>query len=213
MVVWKTILMRFNKALIFTIFFIAVQSYITTAVAANQWQGNVIYVVDGDTLHIRPLDAKINSKPRKIRIDGIDAPESCQSYGLESTTALKKLLASKTVTVFSKRVDDYGRDLAKITVKNIDVGAWMVSNGHAWSYHYRHSAGPYRAEEEAATRSRLGLFADAAAIEPRLFRKEHGSCHLLKGNSSDGGANAAKAAKAANGAMDVNAEHSRKRYK
>jgi micrococcal nuclease len=177
MVVWKTILMSYIKKSLCTIFFIAVQAYITPAIAINQWQGIVIYVVDGDTLHIRPLDATTNSKPQKIRIDGIDAPESCQSYGSESTSALKKLLASKTVTVFSKRVDDYGRDLAKITVKDIDVGAWMVSNGHAWSYHYRHSAGPYRVEEEAATRSRLGLFADAAAIEPRLFRKEHGSCH------------------------------------
>jgi micrococcal nuclease len=177
--------MKFKNTYLSTIFLIAIQSFITPAIAINQWFGVVTHVTDGDTLWVRPLDAgsnkSSNSELRKIRIDGIDAPESCQLYGPQSTAALKKLVASKTVTVTSKRVDDYGRDVAKITLKNsdsnMDVGAWMVSNGHAWSYHYRHSAGPYRVEEEAATRARLGLFADAAAIEPRFFRREHGSCH------------------------------------
>jgi micrococcal nuclease len=176
--------MKYKKILFFAIYLIAIYTYITPAIAINSWNGVVTYVTDGDTLWVQPLNAdtgsSTSSKPRKIRIDGIDAPESCQLYGSQSTAALKKLVASKIVTVNSKRVDDYGRDVAKITLKEIDVGAWMVSKGHAWSYHYRHSAGPYRAEEEAATRAHLGLFADAAAVEPRLFRRDHGSCHLPK---------------------------------
>lgn len=176
--------MQYKKILFFTIYFIVVQAFITPAVASNSWNGVVTYVTDGDTLWVQPLNADTgkptNAKPRRIRIDGIDAPESCQLHGPQSTAALKKLVASKIVYVNSKRVDDYGRDVAKITLKEIDVGAWMVSKGHAWSYHYRHSDGPYRVEEEAATRARLGLFADAAAIEPRLFRRDHGSCHLPK---------------------------------
>ena len=174
---------------------IAFQAYSATARALNQWQGIVTYVTDGDTLWVRPDNIAANSEPRKIRIDGIDAPESCQEYGVQSTTALKKLVASKSVTVHSKRFDNYGRDVAKITINNMDVGAWMVQNGHAWSYHFKHSAGPYRVEEEAATRARLGLFADTAAIEPRFFRHEHGSCHVFKD------------------ASDHPREDSRKRYK
>jgi endonuclease YncB( thermonuclease family) len=96
--------------------------------------------------------------------------------------ALKKLIGTKQVTIQSKRFDDYGRDVAKITLNNTDVGAWMVKNGHAWSYHYRFSAGPYRVEEEAAVRAKLGLFADASAVEPKDFRREHGSCYLPKKN-------------------------------
>jgi endonuclease YncB( thermonuclease family) len=169
---------------LFAIFFIAIQAINTMAIAQyrteKSWQGIVSYVVDGDTLHIRPLSTPADAQPRKIRIEGIDAPESCQVYGAQSTAALKQLVHSKTVTVTSKRFDDYGRDVAKITINNVDVGAWMVSKGHAWSYHYRHSAGPYRVEEESAIRARQGLFADAAAIEPKTFRKEHGSCHVAK---------------------------------
>jgi micrococcal nuclease len=163
-----------------TIYLIAIQMNFALARGLDSWQGTVIYVTDGDTLWVRPDNAAINSEPRKIRINGIDAPETCQLYGAQSTAALKKLIASKSVTVQSKRFDDYGRDVAKITINAIDVGAWMVHNGHAWSYHYRHSAGPYRVEEETATRARLGLFADSNAVEPRFFRREHGSCHVPK---------------------------------
>ena len=167
-----------------TIFFIAINSYITSAIAINQWQGIVTYVTDGDTLWIRPSTSASNFEPRKIRINGIDAPESCQLYGNQSTAALKKLVALKTVSVVSKRFDDYGRDVATVNINGVDVGSWMVSNGHAWSYHSRHSAGPYRIEEESAVRSRLGLFGDATAVEPRFFRKVHGSCHLAKNSTS-----------------------------
>jgi micrococcal nuclease len=169
-----------DASFFFTLLFIAAQAIITPTTAINQWSGVVTHITDGDTLWIRPNNAAANSEPRKIRIDGIDAPESCQAYGAQSAAALKQLVASKPVTVQSKRLDDYGRDVAKITINNLDVGSWMVRNGHAWSYHYKHSAGPYRVEEEAATQSRLGLFADTSPVEPRLFRREHGSCHVPK---------------------------------
>jgi endonuclease YncB( thermonuclease family) len=167
---------------IYTIFFIANQAIITTAnalnKASNTWQGIVIHITDGDTFRIRPLDSNSKSEWVRIRIDGIDAPESCQLYGVKATAALKKLLISKQVTVTSKRFDDYGRDVAKVTIDNVDVGGWMVKNGHAWSYHHRFSAGPYGLEEATATRAKLGLFADVSAVEPKIFRREHGSCYV-----------------------------------
>ena len=165
---------------IIAIFFIANQANFTPAKASNSWQGIVAHVIDGDTFRVRPVGSNSKSDSLRIRIDGIDAPESCQQYGEQSTAALKKLIVSKEVTILSKRFDDYGRDVAKISLNNMDVGGWMVRNGHAWSYHYKNSAGPYRLEEEAATRSKLGLFADGSAVEPRVFRREHGSCYLAK---------------------------------
>lgn len=173
-------LIKFNLFKIFTIFFIAILAINMPATALDSWQGIVTHVTDGDTLRVRPIGLQGKVYDKKIRINGIDAPESCQLYGVKSTAALKKLLTSKQVTVFGKRFDDYGREVAKVTIKEVDVGGWMVKNGHAWSYHYRHSAGPYRAEEEAAARAHLGLFADTAAVEPRFFRREHGSCHVSK---------------------------------
>ena len=192
MVVWKTLLMlkSFKIHRLFTIIFIAAQAIITPATAinfiqnkpSNTWQGVVTHVTDGDTLRVRPIGFALGSNSKtdtvRIRIDGIDAPESCQLYGTQAAAALRKRLLSKQVTVTSKRIDDYGRDVAKVTLDNVDVGGWMVQNGHAWSYHYRFSKGPYGAEEKAAERERLGLFADASAVEPKVFRREHGSCFL-----------------------------------
>ncbi|MEY4296091.1 MAG: hypothetical protein RLY82_1779 [Pseudomonadota bacterium] len=166
----------------FAILFIASQSIIAIAKGINEtsntWQGIVTHVTDGDTLRVRPIGSNSKADSLRIRIDGIDAPESCQRYGVQSTVTLKKLILSKQVTVFSKRFDDYGRDVAKITFNSMDVGSWMVKNGHAWSYHYKFSAGPYGQEEKAAARAKLGLFDDASAIEPKIFRREHGSCYL-----------------------------------
>jgi micrococcal nuclease len=199
-VIWKTLLMlkplkiSNDFAIVFAIIFIAFQAVIMPAIASNltqkTWRGIVISVTDGDTLRVRPISSpqstSLGSPPAssskldslRIRIDGIDAPESCQQYGAISAAALKKLTLSKQVTVTSKRFDDYGRDVAKVTVDNVDVGSWMVKNGHAWSYHYRFSNGPYASEEKAAERNRLGLFADASAVNPKIFRREHGSCYL-----------------------------------
>ena len=167
MVVWKTVLtLKLLKIIkIFAIFFIANQAYITSANASNAWQGIVTHVTDGDTLRVRPIGSNGKADSVRIRIDGIDAPESCQPYGAQSTAALKKRIIAK-----------------QVTINDLDVGGWMVKNGHAWSYHYRYSAGPYRVEEEAAARTKLGLFADTSAIEPRIFRRGHGSCYLAPKN-------------------------------
>jgi endonuclease YncB( thermonuclease family) len=76
-----------------------------------------------------------------------------------------------------QRVDQYGRLLARITLQGQDVGAWMVTQGHAWSYRYRRDAGPYAAQESQARAQGRGLFASTDAEQPRDFRKRHGSCH------------------------------------
>jgi micrococcal nuclease len=187
MVIWKTLLMLKSLKItrVFATIFIATQAAIMPATALNlnqkTWQGIVTHVTDGDTLRVRPLGTQLGSRSKvdsfKIRIDGIDAPESCQQYGATSAAALKKLLITKQVTITSRRFDDYGRDVAKVTIDSVDVGSWMVKNGHAWSYHYRFSKGPYASEEKAAERDKLGLFADASAVNPKIFRREHGSCY------------------------------------
>jgi micrococcal nuclease len=83
--------------------------------------------------------------------------------------------------------DDYQRTLSNLWLNGDDVSAWMVSQGHAWSYHYRHSSGPYGTQEQQAQTARRGLFADPAAVEPRWFRRSHGPCKALTGGVGAGG--------------------------
>ena len=145
-----------------------------TRLPASPWQGVVTHVPDGDTVFVRPASG---GEPVKIRIDGMDAPEICQPYGPASRQALQKRVLHQTVSVDGHRRDSYGRVLARINWQQADVGDWMVRQGNAWSYRYRRDSGPYAAQEAQAKAGKLGLFADARAVEPRDFRKRHGSCY------------------------------------
>lgn len=138
------------------------------------WSGTVTWVSDGDTLWVAPEGG---GRPRKIRLDGIDAPEICQAWGSAARDALRQRALHRTVRVATRRLDDYRRELAKVDLGGEDLGGWMVERGHAWSYRYRHNPGPYVAEERSARLAKHGLFADSAALEPRAFRQSHGPCH------------------------------------
>lgn len=152
----------------------------------SQWEGKVTRVSDGDTLWI---ETQISSRPngmpksnqtvtRKVRIEGIDAPEICQTYGKASQAALQQKVLHKAVAVDTRSKDDYGRDIAKLKLNNEDIGAWLVSNGHAWSYHSRRNKGMYAKEEQTAQSEKRGLFAQPSPTEPRQFRQQHGSCFV-----------------------------------
>ena len=165
------------KKMLIAILIIAAYEYPTRATAKikpfSEWQGVVAHVSDGDTLFVRPASG---GPPVKIRMDGLDAPEICQTYGQASRLALHNRLMGQTVSVEGRRRDNFGRVLARIRWQQADVGEWMVRQGHAWSYRYRRDTGPYAAQEAQAQAARRGLFAEAGALQPRDFRKRHGSC-------------------------------------
>lgn len=141
------------------------------------WSGTVTYVVDGDTLRVRPPGG---GKPLSVRIHGIDAPEICQAGGTASRDALMRKLLGRRVTVHGRHHDDYGRLLAKLTFKGEDTGQWMVAQGQAWSYRHRSDAGPYALQQRRARAAGLGIFSKsqgAPAVYPAQFRRQHGSCY------------------------------------
>jgi endonuclease YncB( thermonuclease family) len=142
--------------------------------AAEVFTARVTAVPDGDTLWVQPTHG---GATRKLRLQGIDAPEICQSGGATSRAALQAMVAGTDVRVELKYYDDYGRGLARIHVGQQDIGALMVRSGQAWSYRWHHSLGPYATEETAARRAKAGLFAEATPEQPRDFRKRHGSCY------------------------------------
>jgi endonuclease YncB( thermonuclease family) len=141
-------------------------------VESRALRGEVVRVTDGDTVWVRP-DGR---KPVKVRLVGIDAPERCQAWGVQAREALAARVLNRRVEVNARAHDDYGRTLGTLRLQGEDIEAWMVLQGHAWSYRHRRSAGPYAEQEAAARRGGRGLFADANAIEPRTFRHIHGMC-------------------------------------
>jgi micrococcal nuclease len=139
----------------------------------NVLTGVVTHVSDGDTLWVRLAEG---GEPVKVRFQGMDAPEGCQDWGPQASQALKARALHQNVQITTRARDDYGRLLARVSMGEEDVGAWMVAQGHAWSYHYRGRDGPYASEELSARSARRGLWAAATPMEPRAFRKQHGAC-------------------------------------
>ena len=145
------------------------------------YEARVTRVFDGDTVWVQPLTG---GRYRKLRLDGLDAPEICQSGGISSRDTLTRRVLRQSVTVTERQRDDYGRGLATLEHAGEDVGGWMVIQGQAWSYRWRRSLGPYQAQEALARAHRRGLFAQADAEIPRTFRQRHGPCELPQGNAN-----------------------------
>lgn len=140
--------------------------------AAKVLHGVVSYVTDGDTLWIRPA---AGAAPVPVRVHGVDAPEICQPFGKQARAALAARVLRRPVQVTTRASDIYERRVGRVLVRGQDLGAWLVASGYAWSSHYRKRASPYALEEAQARQAKRGLWA-ANALEPRLFRKRHGSC-------------------------------------
>ena len=62
----------------------------------TSWLARVSYVVDGDSIWVRPEGG---GDRVRLRIDGVDAPEICQSHGPESRDALRALALGQPVRV------------------------------------------------------------------------------------------------------------------
>jgi endonuclease YncB( thermonuclease family) len=143
------------------------------AAGTRSYEGTVSHVSDGDSLWVRPLSG---GPAHELRIEGIDAPELCQSDGAQAREALARMVLQQRVRVRTRAHDDYGRELAHVEWQGQDVGAWMVRRGHAWSYRYRRDAGPYAQDERLARQAGRGLWRQGTPMEPRQFRQSHGPC-------------------------------------
>jgi micrococcal nuclease len=135
--------------------------------------GQVSRIVDGDTFWLKTA---ADSEPVVVRIEGIDAPESCQPGGADATQALTKLALNRGVTVRVAARDEHGRTVGKVFDGTTDVGDRMVRDGHAWSMRFKYDRGPYVAEERMAIALKRGLHAEGGAVMPREFRQRHGAC-------------------------------------
>ena len=146
-----------------------------TGQASQVWTGWVSWVMDGDTVL---LVREGQHEPITLRIDGIDAPESCQPGGAESRDELIRMVLRKSVQVVDLGQDVYGRQIGRLSLNGLDLGAEMVRSGMAWAYRFRTGKGPYALLQRQEQKKKMGVFAvPEAAMSPPVFRKFHGLCH------------------------------------
>jgi endonuclease YncB( thermonuclease family) len=127
----------------------------------------VASVHDGDTL--RAIDG--SKVEHKIRLVGIDAPETGQAFGTVSRDHLRKLVMGKAVEVQSDGQDRYGRTLGRLLANGVDVNRQMVADGMAWHFTQYSKSEELAAAERDARKARKGLWSDAKAVAPWVWRK------------------------------------------
>jgi micrococcal nuclease len=106
----------------------------------------VTKVVDGDTIDVE-IDLGFDiSFSSRVRLAGIDTPESRttdkmeKALGLESKEYLKKAIdASKTVVIKTEKMNSsekYGRILGWLFLdgSKVSVNEQMIADGYAWGY-------------------------------------------------------------------------------
>ena len=147
-------------------------SALSLAIQAATLVGKVVGITDGDTITV--LDA--DKTEHKIRLMGIDAPESEQDFGAASKQALSNYIYQREVTVEYKKFDKYKRIVGKVILDKQDICLAMISDGMAW--HYKDYAKEqsktdrdlYSQAELKARDSKIGLWQDSKAIAPSAFR-------------------------------------------
>ena len=122
-----------------------------SATEGRELSGQVMRIIDGDTLELRAADDKTVS----IRLAQIDAPEKAQPYGDMATKALSALTLGKPVRVEVVDLDRYGRSVGEVYFGDLHVNAEMVRQGHAWAYtRYVESLAIIGLEDEARNHER-----------------------------------------------------------
>ncbi|HAW2732863.1 TPA: thermonuclease family protein [Escherichia coli] len=139
-------------------------------------QGKVIRVLDGDTIEVKTLPAKIvvYEVPIRVRLINIDAPEKKQPFGRWSANQLKALVAGKQVTVSYTQRDRYGRIIGRVfTTNGTDASRFMVQSGAAWVYERYNTDKSLPALQREAQEQKRGLWADSNPVPPWEWRHKN----------------------------------------
>ena len=140
--------------------------FMAASAHAETISGRIVGVVDGDTVVL--LDPTL--KQYRVRLQGIDAPESKQPFGQRSKQSLSNLVYGRQVVAECTKQDKYKRSVCKIVVDGKDANlAWWYR-----TYAKEQMAADrvaYESAEITAREAKRGLWTDAAPVAPWDWRK------------------------------------------
>ena len=140
----------------------------TSAVHAADFTGQVVSVLDGDTIEVLH-----NNHAERIRLSGIDCPEKAQAYGQKAKHAASALVFGREVTLQTHGKDKYRRTLADVILPHgTNVNHELVRDGWRWWYR-KYALGNTTLErlEAEARESRMGLWVDPYPVPPWEWRR------------------------------------------
>ena len=114
------------------------------------WTGRVVWIVDGDTIHVRRSREVV-----KIRLNGLDAPEIHEHGGRKAKDFMFRLLRGQDLECHPIELDGYGRTVAVCYLNGVDIAAEAVKAGVALDCRV-FSGGRYAHLEVPGAARRLG---------------------------------------------------------
>ena len=137
-------------------------------------------IIDGDTVDVLAGGGLFKrTKSERLRLYGIDAPESNQQGGTASTNYLAKLIRpGSKIWMERAGTDQYGRTIALLyprrSARFDSFNHRMIRAGHAWAY--MASAADrqsFAKAEDAARRDNIGLWRKNKTEAPWTWRRRH----------------------------------------
>jgi endonuclease YncB( thermonuclease family) len=128
--------------------------------------GKVVKVADEDTITVLVDDVQ-----HRIRLAGIDAPESKQAFGTKAKKILADKVFGKEVKVVWRTRDRYKRIIGDIYLGDCWLNLEMVEEGYAWHYVYFSKDRRLAKAEKEAKDNKRGLWVDPDPTPPWEFRK------------------------------------------
>ena len=137
------------------------------------WQGKVVHVTDGDTIVVLTED----KEQIRIRLYGIDAPESKQPFGRVATRFVRDIAALEIVEIDERYLDRYGRTIATVFLPDgTNLNEELVRVGLAWVYTRYCDEQPmcsrWDALQQEARENRIGLWVDKNPVPPWEWRRK-----------------------------------------
>lgn len=128
----------------------------------------VVGITDGDTVRLLTAD----QTEIKMRMYGIDAPESKMPFGAQAKGHLSDLAFGKTVTAKIHNYDRYGRAVGELTERGESINERMVRDGYAWWYEdYAKKDRNLETLQGQARSAHRGLWSQSRPQKPWEWRK------------------------------------------
>ena len=133
------------------------------------WTGRVVVVADGDTLEVMR-----DGRAVRVRLAGIDAPETGQAWSRRARSRLAELVFHRDVSVSVRDVDRYGRDVVDVTLGDgRRLNDVLVAEGLAWFYRAYSDDRELERLETQARSAQLGVWSDRSPTPPWIWRQRH----------------------------------------
>lgn len=122
--------------------------------------GTVTEVLDGDTVKVEVT----------VRLDEVDCPEKNQLGGSKSIEWMRDNLRGEKIFLVGMKREFYGRILAHVRKRGLDVGEQLVGKGLCWQYKSSKDEELKKLQEDAREK-KIGIWESKSVQEPWEFRK------------------------------------------